>query len=94
MSDTVSLQDLNVPDGRVLIGENWLPPRSGGTISVLNPSDGSAFAALARGTADDVDAAVSAARTASRATSSPGTTRCRSSGVRSGRRSPWAMPAS
>jgi len=64
MSDTISLADLNVPDGRVLIGENWRPARSGETIPVLNPSDGGVFATLARGTDEDIDAAVAAARAA------------------------------
>src|ERR687891_2719292 len=36
----------------------------GATIGVVNPSDGASFAELARGTAEDVDAAVQAARAA------------------------------
>src|SRR6187200_1726563 len=48
----------------VFIGNRWRPAAAGRTIPVLSPSDGRAFAAIAAGTAEDVDAAVAAARAA------------------------------
>jgi aldehyde dehydrogenase (NAD+) len=51
-------------EGQVLIGGTWREADGGGTIAVVNPSDGTRFAELARGTASDVDAAVVAARAA------------------------------
>lgn len=47
-----------------LIAGDWRQPAEGGAIDVVNPSDGQAFTAVARGTARDVDAAVAAARAA------------------------------
>ncbi|RKP44872.1 aldehyde dehydrogenase family protein [Trinickia fusca] len=46
------------------IGGDWVPPGSRETIEAVDPSDGQPFARLARGNADDVDAAVRAARAA------------------------------
>jgi aldehyde dehydrogenase (NAD+) len=46
------------------IGNRWVPALSGQTIPVIDPSDGQPFAQLARGTADDIDTAVRAARAA------------------------------
>ena len=46
------------------IGNHWRSGSSGETIPVLDPSDGQAFAQIARGTVDDIDAAVRAARAA------------------------------
>jgi aldehyde dehydrogenase (NAD+) len=51
-------------DGQILIGGAWRESQGGGTIPVVNPSDGGRFGSLARGTAADVDAAVRAARAA------------------------------
>ena len=51
-------------DGEILVGGAWREAAGGKTIPVLNPSDGRRFAWLARGAADDVDAAVQAARAA------------------------------
>jgi aldehyde dehydrogenase (NAD+) len=51
-------------DGQILIDGAWREAAGGGTIAVVNPSDGGRFGALARGTAADVDAAVRAARAA------------------------------
>jgi len=45
-----------------LIGGKWSPARDGRTIDMVSPSDGIAFAKIARGSAADVDAAVRAAR--------------------------------
>ena len=49
---------------RCLIGGEWVPVRSGATLALGNPSDGTALAEIARGGAEDVDAAVAAARAA------------------------------
>ncbi len=46
------------------IGNDWVAPRSGQTLAVIDPCDGREFARIARGNADDIDAAVTAARTA------------------------------
>ena len=47
-----------------LIGGKWQPASDGRTLDMISPSDGHAFATIARGTGDDVDAAVAAARRA------------------------------
>ena len=46
------------------IAGEWRDAAGGGTVDVASPSDGEVFAKIARGTADDVAAAVTAARTA------------------------------
>lgn len=46
------------------IGNRWVAATSGESIAVIDPSDGLAFDAIARGTAADIDAAVLAARQA------------------------------
>ncbi len=46
------------------IGNRWLPAAGGGSLPVIDPSDGQPFARIARGDAADVDAAVQAARRA------------------------------
>ncbi len=46
------------------IANEWVAAASGATIAVLDPSDGQTFACMARGNADDIDAAVKAARAA------------------------------
>ena len=46
---------------KVLIGGRWQPPASGKTLMLLNPSDGTPLAPIARGGAEDIDAAVQAA---------------------------------
>ena len=48
----------------VYIGGQWRECASGRTLPLLNPSDGSALAQIARGAAPDIDAAVLAARCA------------------------------
>ena len=45
-----------------LIGGKWQPASDGRTLDMVSPSDGEAFAKIARGTKADVDAAVKAAR--------------------------------
>ena len=47
-----------------LIGGNWGPATSGDTLPLINPSDGSEICAIARGTASDINAAVTAAQSA------------------------------
>jgi len=47
-----------------LIGGKLQPASDGRTLDMISPSDGHAFASIARGTPDDVDAAVAAARRA------------------------------
>lgn len=49
---------------QVLINGQWRACASGETLPLLNPSDGSLLAQIARGTAADVDAAVAAAQAA------------------------------
>ncbi|HQC98431.1 MAG TPA: aldehyde dehydrogenase family protein [Aquabacterium sp.] len=48
----------------VLINGQWRAAASGETLPLLNPSDGSLLAPIARGTAADIDAAVAAAQAA------------------------------
>ena len=50
--------------GQVFIGGVWRGGDNGQTLTLMNPSDGSALAAIARGNAADVDAAVRAAQAA------------------------------
>ncbi|GGH28402.1 aldehyde dehydrogenase (NAD+) [Cribrihabitans marinus] len=47
-----------------LIGGTWRAAASGDTLGLLNPSDGSELARIARGSAEDIDAAVAAAEAA------------------------------
>ena len=47
-----------------LIGNAWVAAENGGTLTLINPSDGSELAQVARGTAADIDAAVRAAHAA------------------------------
>jgi len=47
-----------------LIGGQWLEASDGRTVDMVSPSDGRAFARIARGTKQDVDSAVAAAREA------------------------------
>lgn len=49
---------------RCLIGGQWLPAASGGTLPLVNPSDGSEICQIARGGAADIEAAVQEAGTA------------------------------
>ena len=46
------------------IGNRWVASNSGKTIDAIDPSDGTAFARIARGNSADIDAAVAAARRA------------------------------
>lgn len=49
---------------QVFIGGRWRTPAGGETLPLLNPSDGTLLAQIARGNAADVDAAVQAAQAA------------------------------
>ena len=49
---------------QILIDGDWRPANSGGTISMLDPSDGTEFAEIARGGAEDINRAVASARKA------------------------------
>ena len=49
---------------KMLIGADWLSARDGRTLPVVNPSNGTSFDEIARGTAHEVDLAVKAARQA------------------------------
>jgi aldehyde dehydrogenase (NAD+) len=51
-----------MPDFQNLIGGKWQPAFDGRTLDMVSPSDGRPFARIARGSAEDVDAAVKAAR--------------------------------
>ncbi len=59
-----SRADLKVPLPMNLIGGQWRPSLSGRVMDVLSPIDGLVFAAIAESGAEDIDAAVMAARTA------------------------------
>ena len=59
--------NINVNSSRaqgVFINNEWHPGRTARTIPVIAPADGQPFAVIAAGGAEDVDAAVSAARLA------------------------------
>ena len=49
---------------KCLIGGHWVAPAQGGTLPLYDPSTGAQIGEIARGTGDDIDAAVSAAEAA------------------------------
>lgn len=49
---------------RLFVGGEWRPPRSGETFADIDPGTGAVISEIARGSADDVDDAVAAARAA------------------------------
>jgi aldehyde dehydrogenase (NAD+) len=49
---------------KMLVGGNWMPSASGEEIDAINPATGQVIARIPRGTKQDVDAAVAAARKA------------------------------
>ncbi|MEP2530170.1 aldehyde dehydrogenase family protein [Shimia sp.] len=57
----MSLPDLWFTPSHCLINGAWVPPASGDTLDLVNPSDGTLLCAIARGTSADIDAAVAAA---------------------------------
>ncbi|WP_238363886.1 aldehyde dehydrogenase family protein [Mesobacterium pallidum] len=58
------LSDLWFDPALCLIDGRWQPPASGETLPVINPSDGAELGRIARGQAQDIDAAVAAAEAA------------------------------
>jgi len=57
----VNLADLEIP-AEHFIGNRWVAAASGQTLPMVDPSDGAAFARIARGSAADIDAAIRAAQ--------------------------------
>ncbi|MBU6223790.1 MAG: aldehyde dehydrogenase family protein [Burkholderiales bacterium] len=49
---------------KMLIGSQWVHSKDGRSLEVVNPSDGQVFDTISRGTSEDVDSAVAAARAA------------------------------
>lgn len=60
----MTVKPMNIDPTLCFIGGAWEPSRSGQTLPLINPSDGAALCNIARGSADDIDAAVQAAQTA------------------------------
>jgi len=58
------LRPLDIDPAHCLIAGRWAPATDGGTLPLINPSDGSTLCEIARGTAEDIDRAVEAATTA------------------------------
>ena len=55
---------MKIFEGKILIDGNWQDPESGETLPVMDPSDGSEFARMAKGSAVDIERAVQAAQNA------------------------------
>src|SRR5271156_118321 len=51
-------------ESKLFIDGKWCAPRDGGTLDVINPADERVFHRCAAGTAEDIDAAVAAAKAA------------------------------
>ncbi|WP_422003161.1 aldehyde dehydrogenase family protein [Roseovarius mucosus] len=64
MKDTDPDAKLVIPQPLNLIGNAWVPARSGRVMEVLSPIDGLPFAQIADSDAADIDAAIAAARAA------------------------------
>jgi len=62
--ETAMRETLPFVTDEVFIGGRWRAPSGGQTLPLANPSDGSTLTEIARGGADDVDAAVAAAQAA------------------------------
>lgn len=60
----MTLELLGISPDRCLVDGAWVLPDGGGSLPLLNPSDGSDLCRIARGGEADIDAAVSAARAA------------------------------
>ena len=60
----MSLPDLWFDPSLCLINGAWVPPASGDTLDLINPSDGTPLAVIARGSAPDINTAVAAAHSA------------------------------
>ncbi len=61
---TNPLETFGFDSTHCFIGGQWQAPINGETLELTNPSTGEPLCAIARGTADDIDAAVAAAQTA------------------------------
>ena len=61
MNDPHSLPISTTP-AENFIGNRWVAPATGATLPMIDPSDGEPFAAIAFGTAEDIDRAVRAAQ--------------------------------
>ena len=59
-----TIEDAVIPSGKMLIGSDWKFAQSGQTLEVINPATGRSFTNIAAGGAEEVDAAVKAARAA------------------------------
>ena len=64
MNDMTPSLNLWFDPTKCFIGGKWLPPDSGETLPLENPSDGTTIGAIARGGATDIDRAVAAAQAA------------------------------
>ena len=60
----MTIRPLGLDPSHCLIGAAWRAPLSGTSLALINPSDGSSLCDIAAGSADDIDAAVRAAREA------------------------------
>ena len=60
--------DLWFDSAKCLIGGKWIRPATGEELPLTDPSTGERIGSIARGSADDIDAAVAAANTAFRGT--------------------------
>jgi len=57
-------QNFSTTPAQHFVGNRWVAPATGETLPMIDPSDGAAFAAIAAGTAADIDRAVVAAQSA------------------------------
>ncbi len=64
MRETSQYLDLWFDPSKCLIGGQWCAPALGGTLPLWDPSTGARISQIARGTSEDIDAAVAAAQAA------------------------------
>ena len=60
----MTLRPLDIDPSKCFIAGQWVDALSGKSLPLINPSDGTTLCEIARGGADDIDAAVQAAQTA------------------------------
>ena len=60
----MALSSLGIPNDHCLIAGEWVRPANGQSLPLINPSDGTGLCDIARGSAVDIDAAVTAAQAA------------------------------
>ncbi len=60
----MDIRPLGLDPSHCLIGAEWIAPKSGQTLPLINPSDGTALCDIAAGDAEDINAAVASARAA------------------------------